>query len=405
MTTHRPEMIAAVAGTMRSSVSRRRLLQAAGIGGAAVAVAACGTGGSDATGESGEAATAEDMSDSEKVVNWSNWPLYIDVDEDTGERPTLAAFQDSTGIAVTYNEDINDNNEFFAKVRTQLEQGQPIDRDIVTLTDWMAALWIQSGFVQKLDKAQIPNFSNMLPKYLDVSFDPGREYSMPWQSGFGGLGYNKASLQQAMGVDSITTIDQLFDPALKGRITVLSEMRDTMGCIMAWQGNDPSNFTPDQFAQAIEALTKQIDSGQIRQVTGNDYVAALESGDVIAVIGWSGDVFALGDDFGFGLPESGGMLWTDNMMIPASSTHKKNAEAVMNYYYDPEVAALVAQYVNYVCPVAGAQEAMAALDPALADSPWIFPNEEILNNSYVFMELTAEQDAEYQKLFQTAIGL
>jgi spermidine/putrescine transport system substrate-binding protein len=405
MTTHRPEMIAAVAGTMRSSVSRRRLLQAAGIGGAAVAVAACGTGGSDATGESGEAATAEDMSDSEKVVNWSNWPLYIDVDEDTGERPTLAAFQDSTGIAVTYNEDINDNNEFFAKVRTQLEQGQPIDRDIVTLTDWMAALWIQSGFVQKLDKAQIPNFSNMLPKYLDVSFDPGREYSMPWQSGFGGLGYNKTSLQQAMGVDSITTIDQLFDPALKGRITVLSEMRDTMGCIMAWQGNDPSNFTPDQFAQAIEALTKQIDSGQIRQVTGNDYVAALESGDVIAVIGWSGDVFALGEDFGFGLPESGGMLWTDNMMIPASATHKKNAEAVMNYYYDPEVAALVAQYVNYVCPVAGAQEAMAVLDPALADSPWIFPNEEILNNSYVFMELTPEQDAEYQKMFQTAIGL
>ena len=405
MTTNRPEMIAAVAGTMRSSVSRRRLLQAAGIGGAAVAVAACGTGGSDATGESGEAATAEDMSDSEKVVNWSNWPLYIDVDEETGDRPTLAAFQESTGIAVTYTEDINDNNEFFAKVRTQLEQGQPIDRDIVTLTDWMAALWIQSGFVQKLDKAQIPNFSNMLPKYLDVSFDPGREYSMPWQSGFGGLGYNKASLQQAMGVDSITTIDQLFDPALKGRITVLSEMRDTMGCIMAWQGNDPSNFTPDQFAQAIEALTKQIDSGQIRQVTGNDYVAALESGDVIAVIGWSGDVFALGDDFGFGLPESGGMLWTDNMMIPASATHKKNAEAVMNYYYDPEVAALVAAYVNYVCPVAGAQEAMAAVDPELADSPWIFPNEEILNNSYVFMELTPEQDAEYQKLFQTAIGL
>lgn len=405
MTTNRPEMIAAVAGTMRSSVSRRRLLQAAGIGGAAVAVAACGTGGSDATGESGEAATAEDMSDSEKVVNWSNWPLYIDVDEETGDRPTLAAFQESTGIAVTYTEDINDNNEFFAKVRTQLEQGQPIDRDIVTLTDWMAALWIQSGFVQKLDKAQIPNFSNMLPKYLDVSFDPGREYSMPWQSGFGGLGYNKASLQQAMGVDSITTIDQLFDPALKGRITVLSEMRDTMGCIMAWQGNDPSNFTPDQFAQGIEALTKQIDSGQIRQVTGNDYVAALESGDVIAVLGWSGDVFALGDDFGFGLPESGGMLWTDNMMIPASATHKKNAEAVMNYYYDPEVAALVAQYMNYVCPVAGAQEAMAALDPELADSPWIFPNEEILNNSYVFMELTPEQDAEYQKLFQTAIGL
>lgn len=402
MKAHSPEIVAALAGTMRSSVSRRRLLQAAGIGGAALAVAACGTGGDSAS--SGEAASAEDLSDTEKVVNWSNWPSYLDIDDATGERPTLLAFQEQTGIEVTYTEDVNDNNEFFAKVRTQLEQGQPIDRDIVVLTDWMAALWISSGYAQKLNKAEIPNEVNLVPKYVDVSFDPGREYSLPWQSGFGGLGYNKAALQQALGVDAITTIDQLFDPALKGKITVLSEMRDTMGCIMAWQGNDPSNFTKEQFEQAIEALSQQVDSGQIRQVTGNDYIGALEKGDVVAVIGWSGDLFALGDDFGFGLPESGGMLWTDNMLIPALASHKKNAEKLMNYYYDPEVAALVAQYVNYICPVQGAQEAMAALDPALAESPWIFPNQEILDQSYVFMELTIEEDAEYQRLFQTAIG-
>lgn len=402
MKAHSPEIVAALAGTMRSSVSRRRLLQAAGIGGAALAVAACGTGGDSAS--SGEAASAEDLSDTEKVVNWSNWPSYLDIDDATGERPTLLAFQEQTGIEVTYTEDVNDNNEFFAKVRTQLEQGQPIDRDIVVLTDWMAALWISSGYAQKLNKAEIPNEVNLVPKYVDVSFDPGREYSLPWQSGFGGLGYNKAALQQALGVDAITTIDQLFDPALKGKITVLSEMRDTMGCIMAWQGNDPSNFTKEQFEQAIEALSQQVDSGQIRQVTGNDYIGALEKGDVVAVIGWSGDLFALGDDFGFGLPESGGMLWTDNMLIPALASHKKNAEKLMNYYYDPEVAALVAQYVNYICPVQGAQEAMATLDPALAESPWIFPNQEILDQSYVFMELTVEEDAEYQRLFQTAIG-
>lgn len=402
MKAHSPEIVAALAGTMRSSVSRRRLLQAAGIGGAALAVAACGTGGDSAS--SGEAASAEDLSDTEKVVNWSNWPSYLDIDDATGERPTLLAFQEQTGIEVTYTEDVNDNNEFFAKVRTQLEQGQPIDRDIVVLTDWMAALWISSGYAQKLNKAEIPNEVNLVPKYVDVSFDPGREYSLPWQSGFGGLGYNKAALQQALGVDAITTIDQLFDPALKGKITVLSEMRDTMGCIMAWQGNDPSNFTKEQFEQAIEALSQQVDSGQIRQVTGNDYIGALEKGDVVAVIGWSGDLFALGDDFGFGLPESGGMLWTDNMLIPALASHKKNAEKLMNYYYDPEVAALVAQYVNYICPVQGAQEAMATLDPALAESPWIFPNQEILDQSYVFMELTIEEDAEYQRLFQTAIG-
>jgi spermidine/putrescine transport system substrate-binding protein len=402
MKAHSPEIVAALAGTMRSSVSRRRLLQAAGIGGAAMAVAACGTGGDSAS--SGEAPAAEDLSDSAKVVNWSNWPSYLDINDETGERPTLLAFQEQTGITVTYTEDVNDNNEFYAKVRTQLEQGQPIDRDIVVLTDWMAALWISNGYAQKLNKAEIPNFANLVPKYVDVSFDPGREYSLPWQSGFGGLGYNKAALKSALGVDAITTLDQLFDPALKGKITVLSEMRDTMGCIMAWQGNDPSNFTAEQFEQAIEALAQQVDSGQIRQVTGNDYIGALEKGDVVAVIGWSGDLFALGDEFGFGLPESGGMLWTDNMLIPPLASHKKNAEKVMNYYYDPVVAAQVAAYVNYICPVQGAQEAMLEIDPALAESPWIFPNTEILDKSYVFMELTIEQDAEYQRLFQTAIG-
>ncbi|MBM3668700.1 MAG: spermidine/putrescine ABC transporter substrate-binding protein [Actinobacteria bacterium] len=387
---------------MRSSVSRRRLLQAAGIGGAAMAVTACGTGGDSAS--SGEAASAEDLSDSAKLVNWSNWPSYLDINDETGERPTLLAFQEQTGISVTYTEDVNDNNEFYAKVRTQLEQGQPIDRDIVVLTDWMAALWISNGYAQKLNKAEIPNEVNLVPKYVDVSFDPGREYSLPWQSGFGGLGYNKAALKSALGVDAITTLDQLFDPALRGKITVLSEMRDTMGCIMAWQGNDPSNFTKEQFEQAIEALAQQVDSGQIRQVTGNDYIGALEKGDVVAVIGWSGDLFALGDNFGFGLPESGGMLWTDNMLIPPLASHKKNAEKLMNYYYDPVVAATVAEYVNYICPVQGAQEAMLDIDPALAESPWIFPNAEILDQSYVFMELTIEQDAEYQRLFQTAIG-
>ena len=402
MKSQSPELVAALAGSMRSSVSRRRLLQAAGIGGAAVAVAACGAGGGSAS--SGEAASAEDLSETEKVVNWSNWPSYLDIDDETGERPTLAAFQEQTGIAVTYTEDVNDNNEFFAKVRTQLEQGQPIDRDIVVLTDWMAAVWISSGYAQKLNKAEIPNEVNLVPKYVDVSFDPGREYSLPWQSGFGGLGYNKAALQQALGVDSITTIDQLFDPALKGKITVLSEMRDTMGCLMAWQGNDPSNFTKEQFEQAIAELAKQVDSGQIRQVTGNDYIGALEKGDVVAVIGWSGDLFALGDEFGFGLPESGGMLWTDNMLIPPLASHKTNAEKLMNYYYEPEVAAKVAAYVNYICPVQGAQEAMVAIDPALAESPWIFPTTEILDQSYVFMELTVAEDAEYQRMFQTAIG-
>ena len=411
--THRPEMIAALAGTMRSSISRRRLLQAAGISAAAATAAACGAGGDSGSTETAEAtaeATTEaatgvqDLSDSEPIVNWSNWVEYMDIDEDTGAYPTLERFQEESGLEVTYTEDINDNNEFYAKVRTQLEQGQSIDRDLVVLTDWMAGLWIQNGFAQKLDKANIPNSANLIPRLQEVSFDKPRDYTLPWQGGFAGLGYNIAAFQDATGATEMTSLDQLFDPALAGRITLLSEMRDTMGCIIAWQGNDPSNFTDAQFQEAIDALTEQVNSGQVRQVTGNDYLGALESGDVIGVIGWSGDIFALGEDFAFALPESGGTLWTDNMLVPATSTHKKNAEAVMNFYYDPEVAAEVAAYINYLCPVSGAQEAMVAIDPELAENPYIFPTEEFLSQTYVFMDLTPEQNEEYERLFQRAIG-
>ncbi len=395
-----------IAGLAKSALSRRRLLQAAGIGGVAIAATACGASGSDAGTATGapSAATAADLSDTDKTANWSNWPLYLDINDETGEYPTLKAFQDANGIAVTYTEDVNDNNEFYAKVRTQLEQGQDIGRDLVVLTDWMAALWIENGFAQKLDKANIPNGKNLIPRLADVAFDKSRDYSLPWQSGFGGLGYNKSALKDALGSDKMTTLDQLFDPKLKGRITVLSEMRDTMGCIMAWQGNNPSDFTDDQFSQAIEELTKQVDSGQIRQVTGNDYIASLESGDVIAVIGWSGDLFALGEDFGFEIPESGGMLWTDNMLIPALAAHKKNAEMIMNYYYDPKVAAEVAAYVNYICPVEGAQAEMEKIDPALAASEFIFPSAATLDRTYVFKALTPEQGDKYEREFQTAIG-
>jgi spermidine/putrescine transport system substrate-binding protein len=406
MTSKRPEAIAAIAGTMRSSVSRRRLLQAAGIGSAAMVAAACGAGGgadADGTGAP-SAAAAEDLSDTDKTANWSNWPLYIDIDDETGTRPSLEAFQEQTGITVTYTEDINDNNEFYAKVRTQLEQGQDIGRDLVVLTDWMAALWIQNGFVQTLNQELIPNRTNLLPAWQNVSFDPNRDYSLPWQSGFGALGWNKALLQDALGTDTMSSIDQLFDPALKGRVTVLSEMRDTMGILLAYQGADPSNFTEDQYNAAIELLTQQVDSGQIRQVTGNDYAGALESGDVIAVIGWSGDMIQLGDEFGVALPETGATLWTDNMMVPALAQHKKNAELIMNYYYDPTVAAEVAAYVQYISPVAGAKEAMQEIDPALVENEWIFPSEEKLANSFVFMTLTPEQNETYERAFQKAIG-
>jgi spermidine/putrescine transport system substrate-binding protein len=411
MTSQSPEVIAAIAGTMRSSISRRRLLHAAGLGGAAMVAAACGAsdealGGGGAGGGFVEqqVGAAEDMSAVDKLINWSNWPLYIDIDDESGSRPSLEAFQKLTGFEVVYTEDVNDNSEFYAKVRTQLEQGQDIGRDIVVLTDWMAALWIQNGFVQKLNKDLIPNWTNLLPKFYYAAFDPGRTYSLPWQSGFGALGWNKAELKAKTGSDTMTSVEQLLDPALKGRVSVLSEMRDTMGILMAYQGADPSNFSDDEFNAAIELLTQQVDNGQIRQVTGNDYAGALESGDLIAVIGWSGDMIQLGEDFGVALPETGGTLWTDNMMVPALAAHKRNAELLMNYYYDPVIAAEVAAYVQYISPVNGAQEAMETIDPSLVDNQWIFPSAETLESAYVFMTLTEEKDVEYQRAFNKAIG-
>jgi spermidine/putrescine transport system substrate-binding protein len=393
-----------------SQMSRRRFLRAAGVGGAALAAAACGAGGGTSTNPTASGtptpSSQPDKSDTEKVVNWSTWVSYIDTNDDTGERPSLARFEQETGIKVTYTEDVNDNNDFYAKVRAQLEQGRDIGRDIVVLTDWMAALWISRGFALPFNNngADIANKGNLLTALQEPAFDPGRRHTMPWQSGFAGLGYNKALLKEATGKSEMKSVSDLWDPALKGKVTILSEMRDSIGVVMLSQGNDCSNFTDDEFNQAADEIQQQLDSGQIRQVTGNDYLTALENGDVIAVIGWSGDVAALGGDFEFRIPESGGTIWTDNMLIPAMAAHQKNAEKVIDFYYDPANAAEVAAYVQYVCPVDGAKEEIAKIDPSLVENQLIFPDEETLSQVSLFMTLTPEQQNQYDQAFLQLIG-
>jgi spermidine/putrescine transport system substrate-binding protein len=390
------------------ALPRRRLLQAGGIGAAAMLATACGARPPRSSSASGSeeipAKTQPDQSASEPTMVWSNWPLYIDVDEDTGARPTLDRFTEQTGIRVDYREDVNDNAEFDSKVRPQLEAGQDIGRDIVVLTDWMAAQWIRRGYAQKYDRAWVPNARNLIPSLQGVSFDPERDQSLPWQSGYGGLGFNSELLAKFTGKSEIRTVEELWDPALKGRVTILSEMRDSVGVVMLSQGNDPADFTEDDFNAAIAELQKHIDSGQIRQVSGNSYITDMENGDVVAAIGWSGDVAALGDPFKFVIPESGGTIWTDNMMVPAMARHRNNAERVMDWYYDPAIAAEVAAYVQYICPVAGAQEEMSKIDPALVDNPFIFPTAEDLENVVVFKTLTSSEQVKYDQAFQTLIG-
>jgi spermidine/putrescine transport system substrate-binding protein len=400
--------------TNRSSISRRKLLVVGGVGAGAATLAACGAGvtsretGAPTAASQSESSPnpepiARDLSDSEKVIYFSNWPQYIDVSK---KNPTtLKDFTSSTGIDVVYTDDINDSNEFFAKVQTNLEQGRSIDRDIVVLTEEGVELFIDSGFAAPLNKELIPNWVNLLPSLKEVPFDPGRQYSLPWQSGFTGIGWNTPLLERELGVKKITSMDQFFDPKLKGRVTILTEMTDSMGLILNWLGYDMSNFTSQQFDEALEVLVQKIDEGFIRQVTGNDYIAALDSGDAIAVIGWSGDVLGLGQKFGFGIPDSGGMLWADNMLIPSVATHKSNAERLMNYYYDPVVAARLAEWVQYVCPVAGAQEAMEEIDPNLVEDKWIFPTPELLDTVSEFMYLGVETRVTYDRQFQKAVNM
>ncbi len=383
---------------IKAQMTRRSLLVGAGAIAGATTLAACGTGSETST------EGVVDVSDSEKIVRWANWPLYLDYNEDTKEYPTLKAFEDATGIKVTYTEDIDDNNTFYGKVQGQLSIGSDIGYDIVTPTDWMAARFIEQGYAQKLNADNIPNKTKIRSVLSNVGFDPGREYSLTWQSGFAGFGWNTEKLPKG-----VRTIEDLFAPANKGRIMVLSEFRDTIGVIMQYQGVDPSgDFTEDQFMNAIDFLKGKIADGFIRQVKGNSYSESLVNGDAVAVIGWSGDVFILRSEndgkFDFAIPESGGTLWSDNMLVPSTSTHKKNAELLMNHYYDPKIAAEVAAYVNYICPVEEAQPELEKIDPDLASSPYIFPDEATLNKVKVFRSLSADETTKYQAAFDEAVG-
>ena len=372
-------------------VSRRAVLAGAGGLGAAGLLAACGGG--------------SDSADGANSVRWGNWPLYLDYDEETKKYPTLEKFTEATGIKAEYFEDYNDNDEFYGKVQAQLKLGEDIGYDVVTPTDWMAARWIRLGYTQKFDAANIPNKSNILDSLASPSFDPNREQSLTWQGIMSGFGWNTEKNPKG-----IRTLDELFAPQNKGKIVVLSEMRDTIGIILRSQGVDLQTVTEDQFMNAVDFMAKKIADGWIRGVKGNEYAEDLTSGDATAVIGWSGDMIILKSEnegkFDFAIPDSGGTISGDNLMIPstASAEGKANAEKLINFYYDPAIAAEVAAYVNYVCPVKGAQEEMEKIAPELASSPYIFPDAATSAKLSVFRSLTPAEETTWGEAFQKAAG-
>jgi spermidine/putrescine transport system substrate-binding protein len=393
-----PEAAALLSGQNRTS--RRTVLRGL-VAAAALATAGCGMPG---TRQDPAACRSADESASDKSLVISNWPLYIDVaEDDESARPTLDAFMSRSGIQVTYQEDVNDNNEFFGKVRNQLATCQTIDRDVIVLTDWMAARMIRLGWVQPLRRDRIPNVeANLLPSLRGRSWDKDTEYAVPWQTGLAGIAYN------GNVTGEVRTMEELLTrPDLKGKVTMLSEMRDTVGLILLEMGHDPSNFTEEQFNGALNKLQRAVDAGQIRRFTGNDYAQDLAKGDIAACVGWSGDVIQLNfedENVRFVTPEAGVMLWSDNMQVPNRATHQANAEALMDYYYEPQVAAELAAWVNYICPVQGAQDAMMDIDPELAENELIFPSEATLASAKVFMALNEAEERLYEQGFQQVIG-
>lgn len=382
----------------KSQLSRRSFLAGAGGSAVALGLAACAS--------DSELVAAEDISATDKTLNWSNWPFYIDEDDD-GNYPTLDRFQEQTGIAVNYMVDYDDNNTYYAKVRDQLQLGQDIGADIVVPTEWMAARWGQMGFVQELNEANVPNKVNVVDSLANPDWDPGRKKSLPWQGGFAGLAYNVDK------VGEIRTVEDLWAPELKGRVVVLSEMRDTVGILMMANGVDiSSDWGANEFNKALDVLREQVEAGQIRNVRGNSYTEDLVNEDALVAIGWSGDITLInyengyddGEKWKFVFPESGATIWNDTMVVPIGSPRKANAEALMNYYYEPEVAAEVAAWVNYVTPVKGAFEAAMDIDPDLAENKLIFPDAATLAQAKAFRTLSSDEDNEFQAAFQ-AIAL
>ncbi|MFE7543539.1 ABC transporter substrate-binding protein [Streptomyces platensis] len=389
----------------RLAMSRRSLLRASGAMAATIgglgALAGCGIPPAGRT----DAGRSEDHSGAEKRINFSNWTEYMDVTDDGKHRPTLEHFTQRTGIAVKYTEDINDNDEFFGKIQAQLAAGQDTGRDLIVLTDWMCARMISLGWIESLDPANLPHaYSNLTPQFRNPAWDPGRAHSYPWQGIPAIIAYNK----KATGGRKVDSISQLLeDPKLKGRVGFLSEMRDSVGLTLLDMGKKPEDVTADDYDAAIARIQKGVDSKQIRRFTGNDYTTDLDKGDLAACVAWAGDVVQLQNDnpdIGFAVPKAGYMTSTDNLMVPNKARHKQNAERLIDYFYEPKVAAKIAAYINYVCPVEGVREELAKIDKEAAANPLIIPDREMAEKSHSFRALSAKENKAFTQKFSDLTG-
>jgi len=398
------------------ALTRRRFIQGSTVAGFSAFLAACGSRGTGSAApsasvpSSGPSASvaasdtpAPQLSPSAELV-FANWPLYIDTDEnDETKHKTLEDFTAKYGTKVEYSEVINDNNEFFGTLRVPLEAGQDSGWDIVVLTQWMAGRLVRLGWLEKFDKANLPNYvANLEDVYKGPDFDPTNDYHAPWQGGMTGLGFDSAVTGQ------LTSSAALWDAKWAGRVTFLSEMRDTMGIALQKLGYDPGQVTSAQFDEAIAEIKKAVDADIIRAFTGNEYAEDLVSGNVVLAMAWSGDIIQKKlekETLEWVAPDEGGTLWYDNMLIPKGAAHKYTAELMIDFVYDPVIAAQVEAWVNYICPVKGAQAELAKIDEELAANPLIFPTPEILAKVKRFKSLTEAEEREFDDKFSELIGV
>jgi spermidine/putrescine transport system substrate-binding protein len=385
---------------MTDQLTRRQLLERAAIGGAAITVpgllAACG--GSSSKAGAGTTTVQQKLA---KTLHFSNWTLYID-NKPGGRHPSLDQFQKKYGVHVAYAEDINDNASFFSKIQPDLSRGQSTGRDIIVMTDnsRYPSLLIKKGWAEKLDKSAIPNIKNLIPQQRHPDWDPNRDHSLPWQSGMTGIGWNEKLTEPVTGMG-----DLLGNPKLKGKVALLNEFADTLTLVMLYNGDDPSKVTDKTFNKAIDTIKKAVDLGQIRAFYGNDYSGPFSKGDLVATMSWSGDVVQLQADnphLKWNLPDTGGDIWTDNMLIPKGGD-VYTASVYMNWVYDPKIAAEIEDYVNYICPVLGAKAVLLKQDPAIAKNTLIFPTQEMLNNVHT-IDPTALNNEKYQTTWQNLIS-
>ncbi|HTR17634.1 MAG TPA: spermidine/putrescine ABC transporter substrate-binding protein [Acetobacteraceae bacterium] len=374
--------------TQRAGLGRRDLIKSAVLGGAAFA----GATGFDLAGAM-RAFAADSKLAGPLLI--SNWPYYI-------AKNTVPDFKAKFGIDVNYVEDINDNDSLFGKIAGPLRMGRNPGRDIIVPTDYMAARVIKLKWAEKFTEKDVPNKKNIEPSLAHPDWDPNREYTLPWATYLTGIAYNIKHTGR-----ELTSINDIYDPAFKGHVSMLNQLRDTMALVFLGMGIDPARATYKDMEAAVEKLKQNVANGQIRQFYGNDYGAALSRGDIWVAFAWSGDVVQLqkdNPDLRFLIPKEGVYRSDDNMLIPLKAPHREAALAWMNYIYDPAVYAQITATIQYVPPVAGTQEFVRKIDPKLADSPLVYPSAATLAKAHDFVKLSAEEDHKWNTLFQTLIG-